>query len=76
MKVVCVQILVGVNIYIYMYPLVNKQFAIESGQFIVDLRINSMVIFHSYVTVLEGIYIIYIWLLVKTLVPSEPQNSW
>ena len=48
-----------------MYPLVNKQFAIESGQFIVDLRINSMVIFHSYVTVLEGIYIIYIWLLVK-----------
>ena len=32
-----------------MYPLVNKQFAIENGPVeIVDFPINSMVIFHSF----------------------------
>ena len=34
-----------------LYPPVNKQFAIENGPVeIVDLPIDSMVIFHSYVT--------------------------
>ena len=37
------------------YPLVNKQFAIENGPFIVDLPIDSMVIFPSFfVCVPEG----------------------
>ena len=39
-----------------MYPLVNKQFAIENGPVeIVDLPINSMVIFHSFVYVYQMI---------------------
>ena len=38
------------------YPLVNIQKAIENGPFIVDLPIDSMVMFHSYVNVLpEGL---------------------
>jgi len=37
------------------YPLVNKQFAIENGPVeIVDLPINSMVILHSYVNVYQS----------------------
>ena len=40
------------------YPLVNIQKAIENGPVeIVDLPINSMVIFHSYVKLPEGILI-------------------
>ena len=37
------------------YPLIIYQFAIEHCPFIVDLPINSMVIFHSYVRLPEGI---------------------
>ena len=38
------------------YPLVNKQFAIENGPVeVVDLPINSKVIFHSYVAVCQGL---------------------
>ena len=36
------------------YPLVNRQKAIEHGPFIVDLPIKT-VIFHSYVSLPEGI---------------------
>jgi|Cyp1metagenome_2_1107374.scaffolds.fasta_scaffold04298_17 hypothetical protein len=40
------------------YPLVNKQFASENGPVeIVDLPINSMVIFRSYVTVYQRVTI-------------------
>ena len=36
------------------YPLVNKQFAIENGPVeIVDLPINSMVIFHRFLYVYQ-----------------------
>ena len=39
-----------------MYPLVNVYIAIENGPVeIVDLPINSMVIFHSYVTVYQRV---------------------
>ena len=38
------------------YPLVNIQKAIENGPLTVDLPINSMVIFHSYVNLPEGIF--------------------
>ena len=37
-------------------PLVNQQFAIENGHFLVDLLMNT-VIFHGYVSFPEGIYL-------------------
>ena len=41
------------------YPLVNKQFAIENGP-LVDLPNYKMVIFHCYVSLPEGMLIPYI----------------
>ena len=41
---------------IKIYPLVNKQLAIENGPVeIVDLPTNSMVVFHSYVNVYQRV---------------------
>ena len=46
------------QMYLFLlYPLVNIQKAIENGPLIVDLPINSMVMFHSYVSLPEGTFL-------------------
>jgi len=40
-----------------LYPLVNIQKTIENGPLIVDLPINSVVMFHSYVSLPEGTFL-------------------
>ena len=42
------------SVFLYIYPLVNLQKAIENGPFIVDFYLLKMVIFHSYVSLPEG----------------------
>ena len=43
-------------VFFKVYPLVNIQKAMENGPLIVDLPINSMVMFHSYVSFSKGTF--------------------